>query len=624
MAQPRDAKLKGVIKLAPGAKVQVNGLKNQTELNGLVGTLLSFDAVKMRWGVDLPDGKQIALKMGNLLPISTEISPAAVSASTLPISAEISPAAVSASTDSGPEVKAEALEEQQQLDCEEDRDAHTLVETVSSSASAETCSLPSSAVGDSSVSGSTSVAENTPPVLLEENSTEGFAVDGKLDDEEWPVLPTSAATAAKMRSGCWFDGGSAAKRFTEQLRANDPELRSICLVPPKRFNDDDAMEICDALEVNSFCDEMLASGHPLSTTSCERLATMLRVNKTLRTLSVGNSTLGDQACLLFEGLAANTSLTALDLEHKGLTAEAFRALAQALVARQRIEAAPVTSLKLSRNVGLCDAIAELATIDVTAPEKLLLSDCGLVGARHAKSIGCWAARGVQELDLRDNNAFGSEGVEFLLSAMAPAQALRTLRLDGCAIGDDGLEAIAEAISHRGLALEELYVERCEITLAGCELLAQACRGRRLATLSVRANVIGDEGCALLAQCAERLDLSSTSLSGQVLSVLGEQALVSLELFSNPSLGPSVSTWCAGLDSAQWQRLENLDLGGCGMNDEGFLCVINALLERPTLMPSLSCLSLGSNDVTEDDDKCSLVERLCEARGGRLSVAWQNS
>merc|ERR1712014_264383 len=124
--------------------------------------------------------------------------------------------------------------------------------------------------------------------------------------------------------------------------------------------------------------------------------------------------------------------------------------------------------------------------------------------------------------------------------------------------------------------------------------------------------MGDEGCVLLARCAERLDLASTSLSGQVLQVLGEQPLVSLELFSNPALGPSVSTWCSTLDTSQWQRLEFLDLTGCALQDVGFECVCNTLMQRRDLMPSLKHLAIGANDVNEDEAKCNLVDRVCES------------
>lgn len=97
----------------------------------------------------------------------------------------------------------------------------------------------------------------------------------------------------------------------------------------------------------------------------------------------------------------------------------------------------------------------------------------------------------------------------------------------------------------------------------------------------------------------------------------------MELFSNPALGPSVSTWMAALDTTQWQRLEYLDLTGCGLGDDGWLCVVNALSEKRKLMPALKDLLMGANDVKEDDAKCDLVDKLGESRGGKLTVKWMN-
>mmetsp|Transcript_1308 Transcript_1308/g.2215 ORF Transcript_1308/g.2215 Transcript_1308/m.2215 type:complete len:619 (+) Transcript_1308:69-1925(+) len=618
MVRQVDAKLKGVIQLQKGSKVQVQGLKNQKELNGLCGHLLQFDAVKLRWGVELPGGKKILLKMDNLIPVDADVLPATYNKSTgmpepvEPTEEANKPQEIGANGDGAPEDQASAP---------------------------ATADVEAAAPEDVSVPAAEIVA-TTSPVLTSESADAGEAASqniseapnedareapAPLTDEEWPVLPTSKETMAKMQSGCWFDGGSAAKRFTEQLIANDSTLKSICLVPPKRFNDEDAEQICDALEANTFCHEMLASGHSLSEASCKRIAHMLQTNTTLQTLSVGDSSLGAAARILFEGLAHNLSLTALDMESKGLTSEACIALADALNRRQDKKAAPMASLRLSRNPAISTAFSNL--LEAPAPRVLQLCECAL-GAKHGESIGQWIARGVTDLDLRDNSAFGSDGVEKLMEAILKPKdlqppALRSLRLDGCAIGDDGLEVIADAFA-RGLAVEDLFVERCEIMLPGCEMLSKALSAQQLRTLSVRANVIGDEGCSLLTRCAQRLDLSSTSLTGQVLSALGEQPLLSLELFSNPTLGPSVSTWCAALASEQWQRLEYLDLGGCALQDEGFLCLVTLLLERPSLMPALTCLCLGANDVKEDEAKSDLVERLSVAREGRLKVIWQNA
>lgn len=55
--------------LRPGSKVQVSGLTNSKELNGLTGHLLHFDEEKHRWGVHLDTGKKVLLKSDNLKPL---------------------------------------------------------------------------------------------------------------------------------------------------------------------------------------------------------------------------------------------------------------------------------------------------------------------------------------------------------------------------------------------------------------------------------------------------------------------------------------------------------------------------------------------------------------------------
>lgn len=602
MVREVEAKLKGQLKLGPGSKVQINGLKNQKELNGLTGHLLQFDPAKLRWGVKLADGKQVALKMDNLLPVDLDVIK--------PDDAGYTPPPAT------PCVESSGTSVDDSTRDRTDEASATSPEQTAEGTTCDTAASPAAAdVGEASTP--------TPGPAIEAKSKDEIEV--LANDDDWPVLPTSAATQAKMQSGCWFDGGSAAKRFTEKLHANDKDLVSVCLVPPKRFDDCDVVQICDALKDNSFCTELVASGHPLSSESCELLAQMIGANKVLQILSLGESSLGDGASILAKGLAKNTSLTSLDLEHKGLTTAACKDIAQALADRGALDAAPLVFLKLSRNTAVTGSLSDFAA--GPAPAELLLCECAL-RAEDGVTIGRWVAQGMSKLDVRDNSSWGGEGLENLMTTLLPktvqtAPSLRSLRLDGCAIGDDGMEVIADACG-RGLQLEHLFVERCEITKDGCEMLARGLRGERLHTLSARANVIGDEGCTLLGRCADRLDLSSTSLSGQVLAELGQQPLVSLELFSNPSLGPSVASWWDGLDQSQWQRLEHLDLSGCDMKDEGFERITKALLEKPQLMPALSFLCLGANSLKEDDAKCVRVEELGSARNGKLKVVWQSS
>lgn len=611
------AELKGCIRLKEGSQVQVHGLKNREELNGTVGRCLQFHADKLRWGVELPNGQQILLKMANLLPVDAAVEPATAGPNGAPMPAS---AAVSAATANTATRGAEA-----DAAVSAPGDAGKQEASKSQEEAGATGQQMPACTAEEPVD----VQPGTSPLPCEAAASEPQSVDSNTEatpsteqnDQDLPEL--KPATVDK--SGRWWQNESASDKFADQLRANEPALKSLCLVPPKRFAEEDVEKICDGLEVNTCCHELLASGHALSEAGCKRLARMLRVNHTLQMLSVGDSSLADRACLLFEGLSENKGLTSLDLEHKGLTPTACQALANALAQRAQLGAAALTTLRLSRNAGIKAASSQLAC--APAPKELLLWDSGL-GEDQSGDIGRWVAGGVEDLDLRENTSLGGDGLDMMLRALLPKTceqppALQRLRLDGCAVGDDGLEALAAACD-RGLELEELFLERCEVTATGCQFLAPKLRRRKLRMLSVRGNLLGDEGCELLADCAERLDLSAVNLSPAVLPALGEQsAVTSLELFNNPKLGGQApATWCSELRCEHWPQLEQLDISASSLGSEGFRLLCSTLLEKPRLMPRLRGLCLGGNEVEDTDEFHDLSEKLATARS--LRVIWRNT
>lgn len=76
-------------------------------------------------------------------------------------------------------------------------------------------------------------------------------------------------------------------------------------------------DLCSALATNTALTELSCSCHPLSPASAARFGDALAANGALRSVSIGDSSFGDDGVrALVTGLAANTGLTRLDMECK--------------------------------------------------------------------------------------------------------------------------------------------------------------------------------------------------------------------------------------------------------------------------------------------------------------------
>lgn len=79
--------------------------------------------------------------------------------------------------------------------------------------------------------------------------------------------------------------------------------------------------------------------------TANRVAQLLSLNRGLQSLCVGDSDFGDKALQeLVAGLQSNTTLQKLDLEHRSISAEGAKSLAEALG-----ESSGLRRLLLSRN-----------------------------------------------------------------------------------------------------------------------------------------------------------------------------------------------------------------------------------------------------------------------------------
>lgn len=80
----------------------------------------------------------------------------------------------------------------------------------------------------------------------------------------------------------------------KRLRENDPKLQSLVILRFRRLEDADVEALATALKQNSSCTELICSSHSVSLNGSVHLGRMLQHNKTLQTISIGNSSWGDE------------------------------------------------------------------------------------------------------------------------------------------------------------------------------------------------------------------------------------------------------------------------------------------------------------------------------------------
>lgn len=85
--------------------------------------------------------------------------------------------------------------------------------------------------------------------------------------------------------------------LVERVRRSDPSLTSLCLLRGRRFNDDDAAQLCEALAGNTVLLELSIASHLVSPAAAAAFAHMLAANSALRSLDLGNSKFGDEVRL---------------------------------------------------------------------------------------------------------------------------------------------------------------------------------------------------------------------------------------------------------------------------------------------------------------------------------------
>jgi replicative DNA helicase len=86
--------------------------------------------------------------------------------------------------------------------------------------------------------------------------------------------------------------------LVKRIIDNDEKLQSLTILRFRRLNDSDVEALAKALHNNSILQELNCSSHSITTDASAALGAMLQQNHGLKRISIGNSSWGDQVCMV--------------------------------------------------------------------------------------------------------------------------------------------------------------------------------------------------------------------------------------------------------------------------------------------------------------------------------------
>ncbi len=228
--------------------------------------------------------------------------------------------------------------------------------------------------------------------------------------------------------------------IVERIERNDDRLKSLYLMRHRRFNEDDAQALSNALSRNSTLVELNLSSHHISTSVAKILAEGLQRNSSIKYISIGNSQFGDDAMIeLCACLGENCTIQTLDLERKGITGRSAPFLCTAIR-----ESSSVTTVILSNNE-LDQGLVDLSPC-IEGLESLEMHNCGMhhQNASEAMAKALTVATSLRSLEL-DRNTLDHTHAAVLSSGLKGCIALESLSVNGNPLGPSGVDDIAQAL-----------------------------------------------------------------------------------------------------------------------------------------------------------------------------------
>eukprot|EP00944_MAST-04C_sp_MAST-4C-sp1_P015589 g15589.t1 len=396
-----------------------------------------------------------------------------------------------------------------------------------------------------------------------------------------------------------------------KLSSNLPDFKSLVIMSTRNIDNDSAAQLVDILiQENDTLTELYASGHYLDSNGTLLFAKLLKHNKTIQTLSIGDANFGnDQLYLLCEGLIHNNGLQTIDLEYKGLDGTKNAAMLFSNLTKAVNEpTSTLTSINLSRNLlnneGL-EALAAGFKLNGGLGKLACISLCeiGCVGAEGIADFGKTVVKFLMQLQgTRSENYVGDLDKASELMKHDAIRDRKKLKLDFARNNDIGPVGCSAFISTGILCtLSELNLDGCNIGNLGIDTISRCLRYLSTTTgyssnhvllqkLSIRSNNITPTGALNFANAlitvegsVRDLDLGNNRCGKEAFyKLFYMQGLKNLCLLDNgvdDQYVLALQEHCISDKIAQKCKLEYLDLCGNQISDGTLALLCQTFLEN---------------------------------------------
>ncbi|XP_062394126.1 protein NLRC5-like isoform X3 [Sardina pilchardus] len=309
----------------------------------------------------------------------------------------------------------------------------------------------------------------------------------------------------------------------------------------------------------------------LNNTSLETLALVLQSSNFLTELDLSKNDLKDSGLqLLSAGLCSpKCKLQVLRLCECGISNEGYVCLVLALM----LNPSCVKELDVSNN-NPGESAQKLLSSTLEDPhrkvETLQLADCKLNNTSlETLALVLQSPNSLITLDL-SNNDLNDAGVQQLSAGLcSPKCKLQTLRLPGCNLSKESCRIIASLLQSPN-SLITLDLSNNHLKDAGVEHLSAGMHSLncKLQTLRLPGCNLSKESCRIIASLLQ-----------------SPNSLITLDLSNNDLNDAGVEHLSAGMHSLNC-KLQTLRLCECGISNEGYVCLVLALMLNPSCVKEL--------------------------------------